>query len=104
MHSALTGKYTLYKLSLIHILCSESGIGNLAKIVPGGQVRCVSSYNGISAVSEKSDIVIIHDGARPFVTEDMLLNAIDAAVKYLSLIHIYIEQVRGVDSAYTVGL
>ncbi len=63
-------------------ICSESGIGKLTKIVPGGQVRCVSSYNGVSAVSEKSDIVIIHDGARPFVTEDMLLNAIDAAVKY----------------------
>ena len=63
-------------------ICSESGITKLTKIVPGGDKRSVSSSNGVFAVSDKSDIVIIHDGARPFVTDSMIRDGIDTAVKY----------------------
>ena len=63
-------------------LCSEHGITKLVKIVAGGDSRSVSSYNGITAVNEKSDVILIHDGARPFVTDEMIKSGIAAAVKY----------------------
>lgn len=37
------------------------------KLVYGGKERFESSYNGIIATSESSDIVLVHDGARPFI-------------------------------------
>ncbi|MCM1256488.1 MAG: 2-C-methyl-D-erythritol 4-phosphate cytidylyltransferase [Roseburia sp.] len=45
------------------------------KIVPGGEERYLSVYNGLLQ-SEGSDYVLIHDGARPFVTEEIILRCI----------------------------
>lgn len=39
------------------------------QIVPGGSERQHSVYNGLKAVKQ-SEIVLIHDGARPFIRED----------------------------------
>jgi 2-C-methyl-D-erythritol 4-phosphate cytidylyltransferase len=33
-------------------------------------------YNGIQVVSDDTDIVVIHDGARPFVTKEIILEAV----------------------------
>lgn len=52
------------------------------KIVLGGETRELSTYNGIKALDEKSDIVLCHDGARPFITEDILINSIESAIKF----------------------
>lgn len=44
------------------------------KIVPGGNERQESVFNGLKALEAKDDdIVLIHDGARPFV-EDRIIN------------------------------
>ena len=50
-------------------------------IVAGGSERCLSVYNGLRAV-EDTDIVLIHDGARPFVTEDIIDRTIQAAERF----------------------
>src|SRR5690606_5873478 len=39
----------------------------VTKIVRGGKERQDSVYNGILALDERCDIVLSHDGARPFV-------------------------------------
>lgn len=39
----------------------------VAKIIRGGKERQDSVYNGLMALNEKTDIVLTHDGARPFV-------------------------------------
>ena len=51
------------------------------KIVEGGKERQDSVYNGLKAV-KNSDIVLIHDGARPFVSEKIILEGIENAKKY----------------------
>ena len=49
-----------------------------AKVVVGGATRGESVYNALKAV--ESDIVLIHDGARPFVTRNVIEGCI-ASVK-----------------------
>ena len=44
------------------------------KIISGGKERYQSVQKGIRAI-EESDYVYIHDGARPFVTQDILVRA-----------------------------
>lgn len=52
-------------------------ITKVRKIVVGGSERYYSVWNGLQAISEDG-YVFIHDGARPFVTEQILLRAYDA--------------------------
>lgn len=51
------------------------------KIIVGGKERQDSVYNGLKAL-KNSDIVLIHDGARPFVSEKIILDGIENAKKY----------------------
>lgn len=51
------------------------------KIVEGGDERQDSVLNGLNAI-EKTDIVLIHDGARPFVTDKIIAEGIKAAKKF----------------------
>ena len=48
---------------------------NKVKIIEGGQTRQASVYNGIKA--SECDYVLIHDGARPMITTDLINSAID---------------------------
>lgn len=49
-------------------------INKVSKIVTGGAERFHSVWNGLQEVAEDG-YVFIHDGARPFVTEEILLRA-----------------------------
>lgn len=53
----------------------------ISKVVPGGKERYLSVYKGLLA-AENTDIVLIHDGARPFVTDEIIRRTIDAAKQY----------------------
>lgn len=55
------------------------GIKKMKAVVPGGLERQNSVYNGIRAVSERCDFVLIHDGARPFIRETSIKDSLDAA-------------------------
>jgi len=49
-------------------------------LVTGGEERHISAHRGLDATT--GDIVIVHDGVRPFVTEDLILTVIDAAIEH----------------------
>jgi len=56
------------------------GPRKMVTLVPGGSERTNSVYNGLSAVKgRRNDIVVIHDGVRPFITGDRLTACIDQA-------------------------
>ena len=57
----------------------EQGI---VKVIQGGAQRKDSVYNGIKYLKKDSDIILIHDGVRPFVTKDIILNSIKAAAEF----------------------
>jgi 2-C-methyl-D-erythritol 4-phosphate cytidylyltransferase len=50
-------------------------------LVSGGRTRQESVYKGLSAVSEKNGIVLIHDGVRPFVTVEQIDRCVKEAQK-----------------------
>ncbi len=51
------------------------------KIVPGGGERYLSVYQGLLAVND-TDIVLIHDGARPFLDQKIIERTICAAEQF----------------------
>src|SRR3990170_9054505 len=55
---------------------------NVTKIVAGGKRRQDSVYNGLISSNINSDLIIIHDVVRPFVTKEIILSAINTAKKY----------------------
>lgn len=55
------------EISTMENICHENKITKLKAVVPGGNTRQESVSNGFLAVSKKSDLVAIHDAARPFI-------------------------------------
>lgn len=53
----------------------------VSRIVAGGSERYLSVYEGLRAVAD-TDLVLIHDGARPLVTEAVIERTIQAAATY----------------------
>lgn len=58
------------------------GFEKVKALVSGGDERQKSVYNGLKEVGELCDIVLIHDGARPFIDEDSIIGSIEAAREY----------------------
>ena len=52
------------------------------RIVAGGVRRQDSVANAFDSVSADSDVVLVHDAARPFVSSDLISRAIDAAAEH----------------------
>lgn len=57
--------------------CNLQGI----KCVKGGDTRFKSVKNGLAAVSKDSDVVAVHDGARPFVSRSLVARLLDCALQ-----------------------
>lgn len=55
------------------------------KIVEGGAERQDSVYNGLRELSPQTDIVVIHDGVRPFITRSIIEKSIQAAREYKAI-------------------
>jgi 2-C-methyl-D-erythritol 4-phosphate cytidylyltransferase len=62
-------------------LIRKYGIKNV-KLVIGGKERGDSVYNCLKAVSGDIDYVLIHDGIRPFITDELIESLLKAASKY----------------------
>jgi 2-C-methyl-D-erythritol 4-phosphate cytidylyltransferase len=63
-------------------IVEAGGFKKIAAIVPGGKERQNSVMNGLNAMRNDvvdDDVVLIHDGARPLVTENMLCESIAVA-------------------------
>ena len=54
--------------------------------IPGGKERIDSTQNALKALKNENidsdDIVVIHDGVRPFINRDLLLRCIDKTKQY----------------------
>jgi 2-C-methyl-D-erythritol 4-phosphate cytidylyltransferase len=52
------------------------------EVVPGGQARQDSVYIGLQRAKAETDLVLIHDGVRPFVSREVVLATIEAAKEW----------------------
>lgn len=52
-------------------IVEKYGFTKVKKVIPGGKERYDSVYEGLLSC-ENSDFVLIHDGARPFITQEIL--------------------------------
>lgn len=64
--------------------CKENIVGKygfrkVREVIAGGATRQQSVYNGLRHVSGNCGIVLIHDGARPFINEDCIAACIKEA-------------------------
>lgn len=54
----------------------------VTQIVGGGDKRQQSVLNGLNCVNNKAEVVLIHDGARPFIKQDIIVESIITASKF----------------------
>jgi len=59
-----------------------SGCDKLTRVVHGGDTRTASSLAGVNACDPKAEIILIHDGARPLVTGEVIRSAIRGAREF----------------------
>ena len=73
-----------------NVLLEEFKITKVRKVVAGGETGQESIYQGLIAAKEisesDSDIVLIHDGVRPFVEDGLIRENVEAVKKYGSAI------------------
>ena len=67
-------------------LLEKANIKKVVRIVPGGKTGQLSIFNGLKAAYEKNKneddtIVLIHDGVRPFIDEDLIKRNIDCVIE-----------------------
>lgn len=63
----LVQKYDFYKVS---------------NIISGGETRQLSVYKGVISTSDIANLVVIHDGARPLVSDRVISETINSAVEF----------------------
>jgi len=80
------------------------GFKKINKIVDGGEERHHSVWNGITHLSESSEIVAVHDAARPLVSPALIRQAVVLAreVGAISLAAPIVETLKRVDAAGSV--
>jgi len=54
----------------------QHNLSKVKKIASGGKERQDSVYNGLNLIEDRDGIILIHDGARPFIEKDLIEKAI----------------------------
>lgn len=74
-----------YKATAAKILAKNNYI-KVSKLIDGGKIRKESSFIGINSIEEKEANVLIHDCARPFLTQKIISDCIEALEKYNAVV------------------
>ncbi len=62
-------------------LARSAGLSKVAAVVPGGTDRQASVACGLAALPSGPDIVLVHDGVRPFVSPSLVREVVAAAAR-----------------------
>ena len=57
-------------------LVKKYHLSKVTKIVAGGESRRASVFNGLAVLDDDTDVVIVHDGARPLVSTQTISDAV----------------------------
>lgn len=64
------------------MIVKPRGISKVRHVLAGGEQRQDSVRNGLAAIGDDAEIVLIHDAVRPFVSEDLIHQAVREAEKH----------------------
>lgn len=62
-------------------LCKEYGVTKCTKVIRGGESRVHSAFLAAMSASPESELLAVHDGARPLVTPELTDRVITAAAR-----------------------
>jgi|WetSurMetagenome_2_1015567.scaffolds.fasta_scaffold507524_1 2-C-methyl-D-erythritol 4-phosphate cytidylyltransferase len=65
----------------LHDIIEQFHITKVKTLVVGGKERQDSVANGLQKLEKSTSIVMVHDGVRPFVTNEMIKESVDLAKK-----------------------
>lgn len=57
-------------------LIADYGLTKVKKVVRGGKTRSISVFNGLQQLDSDTELVVIHDGARPLVSQPLVEESI----------------------------
>lgn len=70
----------------VKVWCKQYDLSKVKGVVAGGDSRQISVYNGLMAVKNiaksDNDIIIIHDAARPLISQKIISDNIKACMKF----------------------
>lgn len=67
------------KISALKKLCAAEKFDKVSKIITGGAERHISVWRGLRAVNASSELIAIHDGARPLTTPEVISDCLEIA-------------------------
>lgn len=70
---------------IIKEFVEKYGLTKVSAVCAGGAERFNSVYNGLKACKD-TDYVLIHDGARPYVTDEIIKRNIEEVQKYKAVV------------------
>ena len=79
-------------------LCKQYNLDKVSSVVCGGKTRTESAFAGVMAVKKDSRLIAIHDGARPFVSQEL----IERCVKKASIQYAAVPVIKSTDTLRTV--
>jgi len=62
------------------------GCAKVVRVIAGGAKRQTSVINGLAALNEDTRVVAVHDGARPFVTPELISETVNIARRHGSAV------------------
>ncbi|MEK7818519.1 MAG: 2-C-methyl-D-erythritol 4-phosphate cytidylyltransferase [Bacteroidota bacterium] len=65
----------------IRNLCNRYHLAKVKEIIEGGKTRQDSVRNGLEKVNKKSKFILVHDAVRPFISTNLISDAISTAKK-----------------------
>ena len=70
----------------VKVWCKQYDLGKVRSVVAGGNSRQISVYNGLKAVEElvssPDDIIVIHDAARPLISQKIIDDNINVCKQF----------------------
>ncbi len=68
-------------VALVQDLAGDAGLSKVVAVVPGGPDRQASVAAGLAALPTGPDLVLVHDGARPFLSPRLAADVLAAAAR-----------------------
>jgi len=74
------------RLSEFETLIRSQGFKKVSRIVAGGKTRRASVYNGLQVIDQDTEVVVVHDAARPLIDVATLEKALALSKDHLAVV------------------